>query len=61
MVRCEECRCVASDADEAWVTYLHADDEEQPDEVWYFVSYCPSCASGGSGSSRGRATSDGWG
>ena len=44
MVRCEECRCVASDADEAWVTYLHADDEEQPDEVWYFVSYCPSCA-----------------
>jgi hypothetical protein len=44
MVRCEECRCVASDADEAWVTYLHADNEELLGEEWSFVSYCPSCA-----------------
>ena len=44
MIRCEECRCVADDADEGWLTYLIAEDEEEPDLIPYFVSYCPSCA-----------------
>jgi len=43
MIRCEECRCLADDADEGWLTYL-VDDEEEPGQAWYFVSYCPSCA-----------------
>ena len=44
MVRCEECRCFGDDADERWVTYLIAEDEEEPDLIPYFASYCPSCS-----------------
>jgi hypothetical protein len=43
MVRCDECGCVPSDPDAGWVWYL-IDDEEEPDQDWYFVPYCPSCA-----------------
>ncbi len=44
MIRCGECRCVADDADEGWLTYLIAEDGEEPDFIPYFLSYCPSCS-----------------
>ena len=44
MIRCEECRCTGDDADARWLTYLIDEDDEDPDHVWHFASYCPSCA-----------------
>jgi hypothetical protein len=42
VLRCEECEGVSEDA-LGWIALL-INDEEEPDEDAYVVTYCPECA-----------------